>query len=262
MRQTATGFGGGRGNMKRHKKVILGIVFGIGTAVLAGLVITGRQVGWGPFTFLQFDSQERAILNRYNQITQKGEIVFYGASNFRLWTEMENDLAEYKVQNHGFGGSTDRDLMERAERLLYPYAPQVVVFQTGSNDYVGLSGSDEEKISACIAFKREMFETFHVRLPDAKFVVLSGLLLPGRSQYTGLTRAINRELSALCDELDYLYFVDAEPLTYDGHTYAEELFITDNIHLNHDGQLRWCTEYIRPKLAELIETFDLTTLVR
>lgn len=248
--------------MKQHKKLIIGISLAIVAAVLAGLVFTGWQVGWGPFTFLQFNSQERSILNRYDQISRKGEIVFYGASNFRLWTEMENDLAEYRVQNHGFGGSTDRDLVERADRLLYPYAPQIVVFQTGSNDYVSLSGSDEEKISACMEFKRKMFETFHEQLPNAKFIVLSGLLLPGRSQYTELTQAVNRELAALCDGLDYLYFVDAEPLTYDGHTYAKELFIADNIHLNHDGQLLWCAEYIRPKLEELIGTFDLTTLMR
>lgn len=248
--------------MKQHKKVIIGTVFGMGAAVLAGLAITGWQVGWGPFTFLQFNSQERAILDRYDPAVRKGEIVFYGASNFRLWTEMENDLAEYKVQNHGFGGSTDQELVARAERLLYPYEPQIVVFQTGSNDYVNLSGSDEEKVSTCIKFKREMFETFHERLPDAKFVILSGLLLPGRSQYTELTQDVNRELSALCNELDYLYFVDAEALTYDGHAYAEELFIQDGIHLNHEGQLRWCDEYIRPKLAELVEIFGLSDLVR
>lgn len=244
--------------MKQRKKVIVGAIPGVAAAVLAGLATTG----WRPFTFLQFDSQERAILNRYDPAVRKGEIVFYGASNFRLWTEMENDFAAYKVQNHGFGGSTDRDLVARAEQLLYPYKPQIVVFQTGSNDYVSLSGSDEEKISTCIKFKREMFETFHERLPDTEFVILSGLLLPGRSQYTELTQAINRELRALCDEVDYLYFVDAEPLTYDGHAYAEDLFIKDGIHLNHDGQLRWRDAYIQPKLAELIESFGLTTLTR
>lgn len=249
----------GRKNMTKNKKVIIGIgacVFML--SGFAGLVVTGRQVGWGPFTFLQFDSQEKEILNRYDQALRRGEIIFYGASNFRLWTEMENDLTGYKVQNHGFGGSTDHDLVERAERLLYPYEPQIVVFQTGSNDYIGLAGSEEEKISTCIEYKREMFGTFHAQLPDAKFIVLSGLLLPGRSQYTELTQAVNRELAKMCDELDYLYFVDAEPLTYDGQGYSENLFLKDGIHLNHDGQVRWCNEYIRPKLEELVEPFGLT----
>ena len=230
--------------------------------VLVGLILTGLYVGWGPFTYLQFDRQEKAILEKYDSETRRGEIIFYGASNFRLWTEMENDLKQYKVQNHGFGGSTDRDLVERAETLLYPYVPEIVFFQTGSNDYVSLSGTDEEKVAACIAYKEEMFGLFHEKLPDAKFVVMSGLLLPGRSQYTELTIAVNAALQELCEERAYLYFVDASGMTYDGSAYAEELFIEDGIHLNHQGQLLWCENYITPAIEELIEEYGLQELRR
>ena len=45
---------------------------------------------------------------------------------------MENELKGYKVQNHGFGESTDRLLVQYADRLLYPYGPKIVFFQTGS----------------------------------------------------------------------------------------------------------------------------------
>lgn len=65
--------------------------------VLSGLAITGWKIGWGPFTFLQFNEQQNSIIERYDSQDRKGEIVFYGASNFRLWTEIENDLAGYKV---------------------------------------------------------------------------------------------------------------------------------------------------------------------
>ncbi|MGN0998469.1 MAG: GDSL-type esterase/lipase family protein [Faecousia sp.] len=227
---------------------------------LIGLIPTGLYVGWGPFTFLQFDRQEKAILEKYPADQRQGEIVFYGASNFRLWTEMENDLDDFKVQNHGFGGSTDKDLVQRSEKLLFPYNPRIVVFQTGSNDYVGLPGSDDEKVETCMAYKREMFSQFHERLPEAKFVIMSGLLLPGRSQYTDLTQKINAELERLCMETDYLYFVDASALTFDGETYAQELFVGDRIHLNHTGQLRWCEEFIRPVLERLTEEYELDYL--
>lgn len=238
---------------------VLGIAF---VSVSIGLILTGRYVGWGPFTFLQFDKQEKTILDKYPADQRQGGIVFYGASNFRLWAEMENDLADFKVQNHGFGGSTDKDLVQRAEKLLYPYNPQIVVFQTGSNDYVGLPGTDDEKVAACMAYKREMFSQFHERLPEAKFVIMSGLLLPGRSQYTELTQRINEGLKRLCEETDYLYFVNASALTFNGETYAEKLFIEDGIHLNHDGQLRWCEEYIHPMLESLAEEYDLEQVRR
>ena len=250
--------------MKKKKIAIIvsSVCVGLALVILLGLIFTGLYVGWGPFTYLQFDSQERAIVKKYDAEERQGEIVFYGASNFRLWTEMENDLAEYKVQNHGFGGSTDKDLVERAETLLYPYSPAVVFFQTGSNDYVSLSGTDEEKVAACMEYKEYMFTTFHERLPEAKFVVMGGLLLPGRSQYTALTQSINDGLEALCAKYDYMIFVNAEEMTFDGENYAEELFIDDGIHLNHEGQLSWCNNYIRPAIENLIEEYGLEELRR
>lgn len=250
-------------NMSKKKKAVIwtsSIVGVLVIAILLGLIFTGLYVGWGPFTYLQFDKQEKAIVNKYDSKTRKNEIVFYGASNFRLWTDMDNDLSEYKVQNHGFGGCTDKDLVARADTLLYPYEPQVVFFQTGSNDYVSLSGTDEEKTTKCIDYKKEMFSTFHEKLPNAYFVVMSGLLLPGRSQYTDLTKKINSELKTLCSSSDYMYFVDAESLTFDGTTYREDLFRDDKIHLNHEGELLWCKDYIKPEIASLIEEHSLTGL--
>ena len=206
---------------------------------------------------MSFDCEQKEITLRYDADKRKGEIVFYGASNFRLWTEMESDLAEYRVQNHGFGGSTDKDLVERAGALLYAYDPAMVFFQTGSNDYVSLSGTDEEKVRACMQYKEHMFAAFHKRLPDAHFVVMSGLLLPGRSVYAALTRRINAALEELCSRYDYMTFVNAEEMTFDGENYAEELFISDGIHLNHDGQLLWCEKYIKPAIENAIEKYGL-----
>ncbi|MGN0796627.1 MAG: GDSL-type esterase/lipase family protein [Christensenellales bacterium] len=245
---------------KKATVISVAVVAIIIAPVLLGLILTGLYVGWGPFTYLQFDKQEKTIIDKYDVSTRQNEIVFYGASNFRLWTEMENDLSDYKVQNHGFGGSTDKDLMERANKLLYPYKPQIVVFQTGSNDYVSLKGTDDEKVAKCIEYKKQMFSTFHEKMPNSYFIVMSGLLLPGRSQYTELTRKINSELKALCESIDYLYFVNSEEMTFDGLTYEEELFISDGIHLNHEGQLLWCNDYIKPQISAIIEQYRLEGL--
>lgn len=241
--------------MKKGKKIMIGILCGLPIACLAGLMMTGWQIGWGPFSMLfkGYGDEVSAIEKKYDASTRQGEIVFYGASNFRLWTEMENDLSPYPVQNHGFGGSTDKMLVQYADRILYPYAPKIVFFQTGSNDYVVISGTDEEKVAACMAYKQEMFDAFHQALPDATFVVMSGLLLPGRSEYTGLTQRINQELEAFCAERDYMIFVDASAMTYDGTNYRSDLFISDGIHLNHEGQLLWANDYILPQLAALWE---------
>ncbi len=204
-----------------------------------------------------FAAEIAAIVDRYDSSQRQHEIVFYGASNFRMWEDMETDLGEYKVQNHGFGGSSDKDLVAFAETALYPYQPEILFFQTGSNDYVGLSGTEDQIVQTCMAYKKYMFEMFHKQMPHTKFVVMSGLLLPGRSQYTALTQRINEALRAYCETVDYMYFVDASALTYDGTNYNNSLFISDGIHLNHEGQLRWCNEYIRPQIDAIVEEYDL-----
>lgn len=241
--------------MEKAMKITFFVLCGVLLAGLVGLAVTGWQTGWGPFDFLfkGYEGEVRAIEQRYDAQTHRGEIVFYGASNFRLWTEMEADLAPYPVQNHGFGGATDRLLVRYADRILFPYEPKLVVFQTASNDYVGMSGTDGEKAAACMAYKRAMFDAFHEALPEAKLVVTSGLLLPGRDRYRALTEEVNRQLAALCAERDYMFFVDASDMTFDGESYRTELFLGDGIHLNRDGQLLWCEEYIRPVIETLWE---------
>ncbi len=245
--------------MKKPLKIVIIAAAVLVVASLTGLVITGLKIGWGPFAFLHtWDADVEKIQQTYPAEENQNSIILYGASNFRMWTEMENDLPEYRVQNHGFGGCTDQDLMHYADRLLYPYHPAIVFFQTGSNDYVSLKGTDEEKVAACMDYKKQMFAEIHDRLPDAKLVVMSGLLLPGRSEYRELTEEINRALETLCEETDYLWFVDASAMTWDGQRYADALFIKDGIHLNHEGQLLWMRDYIRPMIETLVSEFDLT----
>lgn len=245
--------------MKKPLKIVIIVAAALVAASLAGLAITGLKIGWGPFSFLHtWDADVEKIQQTYPAEENQNGIIFYGASNFRMWTEMETDLPEYRVQNHGFGGCTDQDLMHYADKLLYPYHPAIVFFQTGSNDYVSLKGTDTEKVAACMDYKKQMFAEIHDQLPDAKLVVMSGLLLPGRSEYRELTEEINQALETLCEETDYLWFVDASAMTWDGQRYADELFIKDGIHLNHEGQLLWMRDYIRPMIETLVSEFDLT----
>lgn len=248
--------------MKRKRiKICLICIVVLSITTLIGLIITGRKTAWGPFADLyDWDGEVNKIADRYPVKEHQNGIIFYGASNFRLWAEMENDLSDYKVQNHGFGGSTDKLLKKYADILLYPYNPEIVFFQTGSNDYVSLSGTDKEKVERCMEYKEKMFADFHEILPEAKFVIMSGLLLPGRSEYTDITMQINKRLKELCDQTEWLYFVDSSQMTYDGKNYEEDLFQSDGIHLNHKGQLLWMQDYIQPIIEQLIQQYDMENL--
>ncbi|MBO4888981.1 MAG: hypothetical protein J5589_11820 [Firmicutes bacterium] len=210
------------------------------------LLILGGVNFFGPWKDLAI----LKIRKKYPSTSNQKGIIFYGASNFARWKEMEKDLAPYPVQNHGFGGSCDEDLMFYADRLLFPYDPRIVFFQTGSNDYVKIEGSDDEKIQKCMENKRQMFAEFHGRLPDAHFVIMSGLLLPGRAEYLALTQRINANLKELCQKTDYMTFVDAEEMTYSSGSFRTDLFVKDQIHLNREGQLLWARDYILPVLEK------------
>lgn len=196
------------------------------------------------------------IACRYNPELRSGETIFYGASNFNYWRTMEEDLRPYAVQNHAFGGSTDRDLMHWAQYMLYPYQPEIIVFQTGSNDYVKSKAKTElAKVAEAMKFKKAMFEKLHKKLPDTKLVAVSGILLPGRQEYVNMTLDINDQLKALAEEKDYLFYVDAEELTYiRGRGFVEnveDLFISDAIHLTPAARLVWAEKWILPALEQL-----------
>lgn len=193
----------------------------------------------------------RAITSKYDPQRRSGEIVFYGASNFTRWAAMEKDIPQYKVQNHGFGGSTDQDLIDYAPVLLYPYQPKIVVFQTGSNDYVAAPGTIEEKLRFCMHRKQEMFEQFHRELPETHFVVMSGLLLPGRSEFRELTQELNRQLKEFCEQRDYMTYVNADELTYRNNEFDRSRFVKDMIHLTPEAQKAWAVQYIIPALDNI-----------
>jgi lysophospholipase L1-like esterase len=217
----------------------------LAVAALAFLLWVGIKDGAGPF--------DTFYVNRLARSTRdepKGGIIFYGASNFARWKEINTDLAPYHVVNHGFGGSTDKRLVKHADKLLFPLEPSIVVFQTASNDYLFMTGSDEAQAAKCLEHKKQMFAYFHEMLPDAEFVVLSGLLTPGRADDVGVTRLVNEGLKEFSASVDYLRFVDASALTFDGSAFDESLFVADGFHLNRKGQQAWA-QHIIPVLQEL-----------
>ncbi len=195
------------------------------------------------------------VVQQY-EMRELGQIIFYGASNFRMWVNMEEDMAPYQVQNHAVGGSTDIELMEYADQLLFPFKPSVVFIQTGSNDYT--TGATMEEV---FANKDKMYSMFQEALPDTKFIVMAGLPLPNRAEYWDLTVEVNNYLKQYCEEHENMYFVDGtdailtdsgeeDMATGDGRYFNPEIFKEDGIHLTQEGHDLW-TPYMIDILKEL-----------
>ncbi|MDR2476341.1 MAG: GDSL-type esterase/lipase family protein [Treponema sp.] len=216
--------------MKKRMKIFLTVLISIACFFMILLPCLGWFFFGGPFRDLSITRIRRQYRNR-----PPGEIIFYGASNFTFWRTLEKDMAPYAVQNHGFGGSTDNDLMKYAEKALYDFEPKVVVFQSGSNDFVIGMSPDE-----IMANKDKMFSLFRERLPNATFIVLSMLPLPGRSIYWPDSKQVNAFLAEYCAAHTMMIFVDAsEAMMTAGGDFRPELYTGDGIHLNPYGRNVW-----------------------
>lgn len=157
----------------------------------------------GPFSFVYWPKEVKRVLKENPYDDYQNEIVFYGASNFRLWKEMKEDLKPYTIANCGFGDSTDKMFVEKAEILLYPYNPRIVFLQTGSNDYPGMNGTSDQIASTVLKNKKAMYSTFHDNLPNTKFYAMATILMPGRSEYTPIVQKVNEKLREYCSTIDY-----------------------------------------------------------
>src|SRR5690242_2129812 len=61
-------------------------------------------------------------------------ILFIGSSIFRLWTRLTEQMAPLPVFNRAFGGSVTQDILDRADQIVLPYKPKIIVYYCGSND--------------------------------------------------------------------------------------------------------------------------------
>ena len=205
--------------------------------IYEGLDTSSWKSGWEPGApvFTGYEDEVEAIEKKYP--AAKARAVFYGASNFRKWKNLDADLKEYGAQNHGFGGATDVLLAHYAGRLLFPYAPDVAVIQSGSNDYAGLKGKPERQAKASLELKARLYGYFLEELPDTRFVLLSPVLMPGVPYWTETSLLVSEGMSRICADHPRLGFLDIAGLTFKNGEYRTDLFVSDGIHLNRDGQL-------------------------
>lgn len=62
------------------------------------------------------------------------EVIFYGSSSIRLWSNLQNDFPENRIVNFGFGGSTLAACVWFFERIMADYQPKALVIYAGDND--------------------------------------------------------------------------------------------------------------------------------
>lgn len=163
---------------------------------------------------------------------QKGKILFYGSSSWRLWKNMEADLAPLPVLNRGFGGCTIPELIYYADRMVYKYEPSAIVIYGGEND---LNGGKEKSAEQVFESYKQLTSTIWKKLPNTKFYFVSMKLSPSRRKNWDKVNKGN-DLIKNYSKGKRLGYIDINQLLFDDKGLVKkELYTRDSLHLNQKG---------------------------
>lgn len=178
------------------------------------------------------------------QQSKPGSILFIGSSSFRMWRNVQEAFPEKPIINRGFGGSTLEEVIQYADRLIFPYNPKQIVIYAGENDIAA-------NVSAEEVCKR--FETLHklIRKHDRKVPIafISIKPSPSREKFLPEVRKANQMIKDYISKKKNTVYIDVFPLMMNADgSFKEEIFLKDRLHMNQQGYDLWI-QAISPHLV-------------
>ena len=180
-------------------------------------------------SILKFEAEDR------EKGIRKGGVLFIGSSSIVFWKDLSTDMAPMPVLNRGFGGSTIPEVDYYTERIVFPYAPEMIVFYCGENDIN--AGASPQAVA-------KDFMDFHKKV-DAKYPGIPMVFLsmkPSLSRWAKWQELQegNQLIEEYIKDNTHLSFIDVSEvmLTEDGQP-DPSIFIQDGLHMNRTGYERW-----------------------
>ncbi len=184
------------------------------------------------------DSMEKAVLKYEEEPIEKGQIVFYGPSNFTRWSAKWNHIPLREALlgksgkpcaiNRGFGSSCSEHQLYYYPRMVRPLEPKVLVYAPFGN-YSSFGYSTEEAwelAQRVIVYALTDFPEIHIYLCGAhrrKSNTEEALLEMEKFN------ALLKEFAENTPNCHYLNVFDYEPL------HGEDVFVEDGSHYNQKG---------------------------
>jgi hypothetical protein len=171
----------------------------------------------------------------------KGGVEFIGSSMIRRWSTLTQDFPGQPVFNRGFGGSEIMDSTHFASRIIFPYAPRMIVFRAGGNDL--WAGNSPQEVFADF---QEFYSVIHAKLPATEIVFISWSPTPSRWKQHEQEKELNELVKQFAVHTPHLQYLEAYdlPLGTDGQP-RPELFVADQLHFNAEGY-KLLAERVRP----------------
>ena len=204
------------------------------------------------------ESLENQVIAYEKEPIRKGEIVFYGPSNFTRWktakygnpTLREEIVGESGAPcciNRGFGSSCSEHQLYYYHRMVKPLEPKVLVYSChGNHEIFGYSLEECWELGQrVIAYAMNDFPDMHVYISSAnRRVGMSEEEIAARREF-------NSWLKKYAEETPNCFYADAfehEPLI------GDELFIADGVHFNPEGYRRY-GDFWREVLKDELKNF-------
>ncbi len=160
-----------------------------------------------------------------------GAIEFIGASGITRWKTLAEDFPGLPVFNRGFGGSQIEDATYFAERIVIPYKPKTIVFQSGGNDInAGKSPAQVAKdFGAFVAKVRGA-------LPDVRILFIEQAPSSKRWEQREKQQQLNQFVKEFIAKDKNLVFIPMwqEFIGSDGKP-NDALYVEDKLHNNAEG---------------------------
>lgn len=199
---------------------------------------------------------EKEVLRYEDEPIVKGQIVFYGPSNFTRWSKRfkHTPLREAVVGksgapcciNRGFGSSCAEHQLYYYPRMVRPLAPKALVF-SGFGNYRAFGYSIEEIWELCqrvVAYALADFPGIHVYLCSAQRH--RDDTEESYERYEKIN-ALIQEFVTNTPDCYYLDLYNYEPLA------RKDIFVDDGVHFNQEGYDLYADffrEALKDELAE------------
>ena len=169
------------------------------------------------------------------QAPPRGAVLFVGSSSIRMWKTLEKDFPKLTVVNRGFGGSTIRDSIRYADRIVIPYQPERIVLYAGDNDIA--QGKTAEQVFADF---KEFVAMVRGKLPGVPIDFIAIKPSIKRWGMVETMREANRLIREYARAEEGLGYIDifTPMLGADGMP-RKALFVDDGLHLNDEGYRLW-----------------------
>ena len=161
----------------------------------------------------------------------QGGIEFIGASGITRWTTLAADFPGLPVFNRGFGGSQIEDATYYADRIVIPYKPKMIVFQSGGND-INAGKSPERVAKDYEAFVAKV----RASLPDVRIFFIEQAPSSKRWEQREKQQQLNALVKAFIAKDKNLVFIPMwnEFIGSDGKP-NDSLYVEDKLHNNAEG---------------------------